>query len=108
MNMNLTAYIVSREGAVKFLSSNRRIVHAVDKDLHSYWKNGLTIYGLEHPVATQDHSVPSYIDETRHQDALKIRATYPAGNAPLWYLIRRFYKVSDSVQKRLAWYRITN
>lgn len=102
MNMNLTAYVISAAGAAKYLACPARFVHAIDKDLHSYWKNGLNIYGLQSPVAAQDQSIPSYIDETRQQNASAGRPTYPAAQAIHWRLIRRAMRLSDSIQKRLA------
>jgi GR25 family glycosyltransferase involved in LPS biosynthesis len=102
MNMNLTAYVISAAGAAKYLARPARFVHAIDKDLHSYWKNGLDIYGLQTPVAAQDPSIPSYIDETRHQNAISQRPTYPAAQAAHWRLIRRVTRLTDSLQKRIA------
>jgi hypothetical protein len=100
MNMNLTAYVISAAGAAKYLARPAHFIHAIDKDLHSYWKNGLNIYGLQNPVAAQDSSIPSYIEETRYQDAITIRPTYPAANALHWRLIRRASRLSDSISNR--------
>lgn len=101
-HMNATAYVMSREGAQKFLKYAARFAHALDKELHRYWANGLDIYGLEKPVAVQEKGGYSYIDETRGQDRPKERERYPDADQIYWRVQRRLTKVVDSVQKRLA------
>lgn len=101
-HMNLTAYVISREGARKFLASAPRFAHAVDKELHRYWVNGLDLYGLEKPVAMQDDGGFSYINETRGQGASKDRVRYPDADSLIWRLRRRLTKLSDTIRKRLA------
>ena len=102
-HMNLTAYVISRAGAEKFTTQAKRFVHAVDKELHRYWANGLDIYGLERPVAEQDDGGHSYIDETRNQNNPAERQHYPKANALPWRARRMLSKLSDSIGKRLAY-----
>jgi glycosyl transferase family 25 len=101
-HMNLTAYVMSREGARKFLAYAPRFAHAVDKEMHRYWVNGLDIYGLEKPVAVQDDGGHSYIDEDRRQDRPSERVRYPDVDKLYWRMRRRWAQISDSIQKRLA------
>ena len=98
-HMNLQAYVISREGAQRFLRHVESIGfgHAVDKELHRYWANGLDLYGLSRPLVTHADHGHSMIGETRDR-----RATYPDADQPRWQLARLFTKISDSVQKRLA------
>lgn len=105
-HMNLTAYVMSRRGAQRFIVAASRFVHAVDKELHRYWDNGLDLYGLERPVAAQNDGGFSYIDETRHQDRPTLRARYPDADSPLWRFHRWRAKCNDSIRKRLAWRRL--
>lgn len=99
-HMGAIAYIVSREGAQKFVRHAPRFVHAVDKTMHRYWSNGLRIYGLERPVViTNDHG-HSYIEETRQQDNnASVRARYHDSRQWFWWLMRRCTRVSESLRK---------
>jgi glycosyl transferase family 25 len=101
-HMNATAYVVSREGAKKFRAHAKCYAHAVDKELHRYWVNGLDIYGLENPVAAQTKGGYSYIDETRAQDRPKERPCYANASTPYWRFMRWRTKAIDSIRKRLA------
>ncbi|MEJ0061645.1 MAG: glycosyltransferase family 25 protein [Alphaproteobacteria bacterium] len=101
-HMNLTAYVMSRKGAEKFLSQAPRFAHAVDKELHRYWANGLDIYGLEKPVAAQNDGGHSYIDEDRLQNRPEDRPRYPGADALYWKIMRWWSKFSDSVGKRIC------
>jgi len=76
-HMHATAYVMSRAGAQKFLAHATYFAHAIDKEMHRYWANGMDIYGLEQPVARQDDGGYSYIDETRDQNRPKVRKAYP-------------------------------
>ncbi len=96
-HMNLQGYVMSREGARRFLERTPRITHAVDKELHRYWANGLDIYGLSHAVVTHADGGHSMIDETRGP-----RAAYPDADRLRWRLARFRTKVADSIVKRLA------
>ena len=105
-HMNATAYVITRDAAQKFLSQVATFAHAVDKELHSYWKNGLNIYGLENPVAVQDDGGHSYIDETRGQDRPQERLRYPDADGIIWKLRRRLTRATDSLQKRWAFRKL--
>jgi len=102
-HMGAIAYVVSRKGAQKFLAYAPRFAHAVDKEIHRYWANGLDIYGLERPVATHADQGHSYIEETRAQESSATRARYPDADSLYWQLMRSITRLSDSIQKRLAW-----
>jgi glycosyl transferase family 25 len=101
-HMNATAYIISQAGARKFRAHAQKFAHAVDKELHRYWINGLDIYGLEKPVAAQAKGGHSYIDETRAQERPNQRLRYPGADAFYWRFVRWRSKITDSIQKRLA------
>ncbi|MFY9288343.1 MAG: glycosyltransferase family 25 protein [Alphaproteobacteria bacterium] len=101
-HMRATAYVMSREGAKKFLNYAPRFAHAVDKELHRWWANGLDIYGLEKPVAVQDDGGHSYIEETRGQERPQERLRYPDANQLQWRLKRKITRAMDSIQKRVA------
>lgn len=105
-HMNLTAYVISRRGAQKFIVATPHFVHAVDKELHRYWANGLDIYGLERPAAVQNDGGFSYIDETRNQDRPAMRPRYPQADAPYWRFRRWLSRSCDSVMKRIAYRRM--
>jgi len=96
-HMNLQGYVISREGAQRFLSRTPRITHAVDKELHRYWANGLNIYGLSRPMVAHADGGHSMIDETRGP-----RAAYPDADQWRWRFARFKTKVEDSIAKRLA------
>ena len=80
-HMGAIAYVVSRRGAQKFLAYAPRFGHAVDKEIHRYWANGLDIYGLERPVAAHADQGHSFIEETRDQERPLTRARYPDADA---------------------------
>jgi len=103
-HMNLTGYVISRAGACKFLSYAKRFVHAVDKEMHRYWANGLDIYGLKNPIVAHADEGHSYIDESRAQDRPVERERYPNADAPYWQFRQFLSRVSDSVHKRIAFY----
>jgi len=100
-HMNATGYVMSREGAQKFLAYAQRFVHAVDKEMHRYWANGLDIYGIETPVVIPDDGGYSFIGETRGQGSGESRQRYPDADHLYWRLQRRWTRIADSVQKRL-------
>lgn len=99
-HMNLQGYVLSREGARRFLERNAPITHAVDKELHRYWANGLDIYGLSEAMVTHEDEGVSMIDETRGP-----RAAYPDADRPRWRFARFITKLGDSVAKRWAFSR---
>jgi hypothetical protein len=45
----------------------------------------------------------SFIEETREQDRPTARARYADADTFYWRVMRGFTRLSDSVQKRLAW-----
>jgi len=102
-HMGAIGYVVSRQGAQKFLSYAPRFAHAVDKEIHRYWANGLNIYGLERPVVVHADQGHSFIEETREQERPSERRRYPNADSFYWRIMRIMTRVSDSVQKRLAW-----
>lgn len=105
-HMNLTAYVISKEGARKFLAYAPRFAHAVDKELHRYWANGLDLYGLEKPVARQEDGGYSYIDETRGQDRPEARPRYPDADRFSYRFARKWTKLGDSLRKRAAFRKL--
>jgi len=94
-HMGTLGYVVSRNGARRFLSRARRFVHAVDKAMHRYWANGLQIYGMSRPMVEEDKSIPSIIDATR-----TARCMFPDARALRWRLARTISKSIDGVRKR--------
>jgi glycosyl transferase, family 25 len=102
MHMHATSYIMSRAGAQKFLAYSARFVHAVDKEMHRYWANGLDIYGFNKRVVVADDGGFSYIDETRKQDRPKERLPLRGADTPYAWLQRKREQLGDSVRKRLA------
>jgi glycosyl transferase family 25 len=105
-HMNATGYVVSRLGAVRFLTFAKRFVHAVDKEMRRYWANGLDIYGLSRAVVTHADEGFSYIDETRGQDRPRERERYPNSDEIYWRAWHSLSKGSDSICKRLAFHAI--
>ncbi|MER2519645.1 MAG: glycosyltransferase family 25 protein [Bdellovibrionales bacterium] len=99
-HMNATGYVVTRKGAEKTLASTPKAAHAIDKDMHRYWANGLDFYGLSQPVAKQQDNGHSYIDETRGQDRPADRPRYPDADRPIWRFRRRWTKLCDTLAKR--------
>lgn len=99
-HMNATGYVITRKGAEKALSATRKAAHAIDKEMHRYWANGLDLYGLSQPVAKQQDNGHSYIDETRGQDRPQDRPRYPNADALVWRLRRRLAKLGDTLAKR--------
>ena len=110
MHLNATAYVISRAGALKFVSNTLRFTHAIDEEMHRYWANGLDIYGLEKPVAVQDDGGYSYIDETRKQDCPKNRLRYPDADRLYWRFQRGWTHIREIVRRRRAFaaYRRAN
>jgi glycosyl transferase family 25 len=101
-HINATGYVISREGARKFLSIMPPFNHMVDKEMHRTWANGIDLYGLETPVVSHADEGHSYIDETREHDRPQMRARYPDADVPYWRMQRFLSKASDSVWKRLT------
>lgn len=101
LHMHATSYILSREGAEKFLAYSTRFVHAVDKELHRYWANGLEIYGLNKPVVVADDGGISFIDETRKQDRPQERIPLDGANSFGGWLQRKGEQFGDGLRKRL-------
>jgi len=104
-HMGAIAYVVSRGGAKKFLHYTPRFIHAVDKAIHRYWANGLSIYALNRPVVITNDGGYSYIEETRLQEHNKpARFRYHDSNMLFWRLMRRLVRTSESVRKYLYFY----
>ncbi len=101
MHMHATSYVMSRAGAKKFLKNSERFAHAVDKDMHRYWANGLNIYGLNQRVVLADDGGVSFIEETRKQDTPAQRVALVGANSPYWWLQRKLNQLGDSLWKRL-------
>ena len=102
-HMGAIGYVVSRRGARAFLAYAPRFAHALDKEIHRYWANGLDIYGLERPAVTHADRGHSFIEETREQDNPAARPRYPGADSLAWRLARAYTRFSDSIRKRLAW-----
>jgi len=101
-HMGALGYVISREGARKFVAYVSCFVHAVDKELHRYWANGMDLYGLERPVVAHADDGHSYIEETRAQDNPGLRVRYPGADSLYWKSIRQYTQLCESVRKRLA------
>ena len=101
-SMGCLAYVVSREGARKFLARTSHSGHAVDKEIHRYWVNGLDIYGLDRPVVEHADDGHSYIDETRGQNRPQERKKYPDSGRISWRFQRALTRLYDSLHKRLV------
>lgn len=102
-HMGAIGYVVSRQGAQKFLAYAPRFAHAVDKEIHRYWANGLDIYGLERPIVVHADQGHSFIEETRDQDNPTARQRYPDADRFAWRLARGYTRLADSLRKRMAW-----
>jgi glycosyl transferase family 25 len=102
-HMGAIGYVVSKRGAEKFLAYAPRFAHALDKEIHRYWANGLDIYGLERPVVVHADEGHSFIEETREQDRPAARPRYPQADRLIWRFARAMTRFSDSARKRLAW-----
>lgn len=99
-HMGAIGYIVSREGARKFVDATPRLVHSVDKEMHRYWANGLGIYGLSRPVVITNDEGHSYIEETRSQENnTHTRSRYADSDSALWRVIRRGVRIVESIRK---------
>ena len=66
--MGAVGYVVSREGARKFLARATRLAHAVDKKIHRTWAHGLDVYGLERRAVEHADNGHSYIEGRRVPD----------------------------------------
>jgi len=103
-HMGAIAYVVSRKGAEKFLKYSPKFIHAVDKQIHRYWANDLSVYGVSRPlVVTQDDGY-SYIEETRTQDSRQDRISYEGGNKFIWKIARMLTRFSESLRKHGNFY----
>jgi len=101
-HMGAIGYIVSQKGARKFLAYAPRIVNAIDKEIHRFWANGLSLYGLERPIIVHADDGKSFLEETRHEAQPKLRIRYAAADTLVWRCRRLATKVSDSVCKRVV------
>ncbi|CAN5284046.1 hypothetical protein BH09PSE6_BH09PSE6_14670 [soil metagenome] len=101
-----SGYVVSADGARRFLTQVARFAYPFDKEIHRYWRNGLDLYGLAQPVVVQDDAGHSFIDEDRHQDALHRRAAYPRAWTFWWKWRRRWTRAVDRRLKHAAFARL--
>jgi glycosyl transferase family 25 len=99
--MGALAYVVSRAGAEKFLefAARRKFGHAVDKEIHRWWANGMDIYGLDRPLVWLAQGGGSIIEETRGS-----RASYPDAYSFKGRLTRFLYRFYDSVMRRVLFW----
>jgi len=89
VNSNL-AYLITREGAERFLSYGRPIRYPVDVAMNRSWRHGLDILGVRPWPVTPNPAFNSTIGEDRFEN--------PAGSHRLE---RRARKAYDSLAKRL-------
>lgn len=101
-HINAQGYVMSREGAQKFLSVMPPFNHMVDKEMHRTWANGIDLYALEQPVVFHADEGHSYLDETRGHDRPQERARYPDADRLYWKWQRFLSRTSDSVMKRVT------
>lgn len=101
-HINAQGYVISKEGARKFLSRMPPFNHMVDKEMHRTWANGINLFGLETPVVVHADEGHSYIDESRQHDQPKLRARYPEADRLYWRIQRFLSKLSDSILKRVT------
>ena len=97
LQMRLTGYVISRQGARKFLAGVPRFAHAVDKSMKRWWSNGLSYFVLSQPVVTHDDYGCSLIDGTR-----ALRVPFAEADAIHWRATRLFTRLSDSVRMRIG------
>jgi glycosyl transferase family 25 len=102
-HMGAIGYVVSRKGAQGFISRARRAAHAIDKEMHRYWANGLDIHGLDRPLVVHADGGHSFIEETREQNRPEVRPCYPDAGSFYWRMRRGFTRFSDGIGKRRAW-----
>ena len=74
-------YVISKNGAGRFLERCPKIVHQIDHTLHAYWETGLNVFSLETPVVFHGNEAGghSFLQETK--------STRPSRN--FWKLGRR-------------------
>ncbi|MDX2027888.1 MAG: glycosyltransferase family 25 protein [Alphaproteobacteria bacterium] len=101
-HINAQGYVITREGAEKFLSVMPPFNHMVDKEMHRTWANGINLYGLETPVVFHADEGHSYLDETRSHDKPKERKRYPDADRLYWKWQRFLTRSYDSIFKRIT------
>ena len=65
------SYLVSKNGATRFLHNCPRIVHNIDHTMHAYWENKLNVFSLETPVVFHGNEAGghSFLQETKNSRA---------------------------------------
>jgi len=96
-HMGAVGYVISREGATRFLQQTEQFTDEVDRELHRHWINGLDIYGLERPVIFHDDAGASMINEARGR-----AVDYPDVGRWSDRLHRSGYRLYESLIKRIT------
>ena len=97
-DFGLLGYVVSKQGANRFLKHCPKVVHQADHALHAYWENGLNVFSLETPVVFHKNEAG---DHSYLQEAADSR---PSRN--LWKLGHRaFSHLREEILKRVYYSR---
>ena len=68
-------YVITRDGARRFLESTPKMMWEIDMAINNYWENGLNIYYLDPPVVFHGGAHDSQIEEDRRQSRQLHRQT---------------------------------
>ena len=97
-DFGLLGYVVSKQGANRFLKHCPKVVHQADHALHAYWENKLNIFSMEVPVVFHENEAG---DHSYLQEAADSR---PSRN--FWKLGHRVLShMREEVLKRIYFYR---
>ena len=96
-------YVITREGARRFLERTPRMVREIDQALSRFWDNGLDVLYVHPPVVSHDRAVESQIEDTRHERRSLHR---PARRRPVVLARRLAIGVARDLRRRIIFRRL--
>lgn len=91
-------YVISKQGAIRYLKRFPKIVNRNDHTLHAYWESGLNVFSLETPVVFDGNEAGG------HSFLQEAKDSRP--NRNFWKLPNRaFSHLREETLKRVYFYR---
>ena len=91
-------YVISKQGAIRYLKRFPKIVNRNDHTLHAYWESGLNVFSLETPVVFDGNEAGG------HSFLQEAKSSRPSRN--FWKFGHRvFAHLREEIFKRVYFYR---
>ena len=91
-------YVISKQGAIRYLKRFPKIVNRNDHTLHAYWESELNVFSLETPVVFDGNEAGGHSFLQEAKDSRPNRNFWKLGH-------RAFAHLREEILKRVCFYR---